>query len=182
MDYILIPTVVDDKLVQAASGRPEVIQICDRFNVYEQTEDRLVIIATAVFGYICGVVFPAPTLSRRPGSQNFQTSLCVECERTIPRGASGSAVFDAETGLLAGYVVLGCPMEVIWYMTPILNVLDDLQASPGVQASCQIQLNVSAIPAMSPVAGSEHGQRSSLGGPTRNNLLEPGTRSLESSS
>ncbi|KAF5967726.1 hypothetical protein FBULB1_11106 [Fusarium bulbicola] len=122
MDYLLIPIRAD--LLAGVS------------------ETRQVIIATASLGYMEGVVFPASSLLRPPGSKDFQTLYCLESDNAMPKGTSGSAVFDKWTGLLAGYLVLGCPEKNIWYMVPILDVLNDMQVRFRQKWKCQIRLDV----------------------------------------
>ncbi|KAJ4005574.1 hypothetical protein NW752_002407 [Fusarium irregulare] len=142
IDYLLIPTEVE---LGRVPGSAEILRECGHLNLYELTEARSVIIATATLGYVRGTMFPAPIFSRGSRSQSFQTLFCVQSEKTIPKGASGSAIFDEETGVLAGYITLGCPSEDIWYMTPISTVLEDLQQRLGVQASCQVQLDAASL-------------------------------------
>ncbi|KAF5537116.1 hypothetical protein FPHYL_12806 [Fusarium phyllophilum] len=142
MDYLLIPTNADLQAGASTSKSAELIQISEAFDLQGKTEARPVIIATASLGYMEGVVFPASSLLRPPGSRDFQTLYCIESHKYMPKGASGSAVFDKQTGLLAGYIVLGCPEKNIWYMVPIVSVLHDLEVRFGQKGNCQIQINV----------------------------------------
>ncbi|KAG9500741.1 hypothetical protein J7337_006421 [Fusarium musae] len=144
MDYLLIPASTDLRPVSSTSKGAELVQISDAFDLQYETEARSIIIATASLGYVEGVVFPASSLLRPLGSKNFQTLYCIESHNSMPKGTSGSAVFDRETGLLAGYIVLGCPEQNIWYMIPILSVLHDLEVRFGQIGNCQIQINVAA--------------------------------------
>ncbi|KAF4421749.1 hypothetical protein FACUT_10901 [Fusarium acutatum] len=135
LDYLLIPISED---LQAG--------VC-------QTDPRPIIIATASLGYMEGVVFPASSLLRPPGSRNFQTLYCIESGNSMPKGTSGSAVFDKRTGLLAGYIVLGCPEKNMWYMVPILDVLNDLEnLSPGSPDNTTDTLNCLYIKNPNPTA------------------------------
>ncbi|KAJ4117540.1 hypothetical protein NW768_010903 [Fusarium equiseti] len=170
IDYLLIPT---DVGLETVSESAEVVQECGHFNVYDLMEARSVIIPTAVLGYVRGAMFPAPILSRRARSQSFQTLFCVQSEKIIPKGASGSAIFDERTGLLAGYIVLGCPLEGVWYMTPISTVLDDLRERLGVQARCQIYLDIAAVENLSQQAADETKQQSTLHNPLGRETTEP---------
>ncbi|RBR12036.1 hypothetical protein FVER53590_04381 [Fusarium verticillioides] len=142
MDYLLIPASTDLRPVSSTSKGAELVQISDAFDLQYETEARSIIIATASLGYVEGVVFPASSLLRPLGSKNFQTLYCIESHKSMPKGTSGSAVFDRETGLLAGYIVLGCPEQNIWYMIPIVSVLHDLEVRFGQIGNCQIQINV----------------------------------------
>ncbi|KAF5698053.1 hypothetical protein FGLOB1_12328 [Fusarium globosum] len=144
MDYLLIPTKDDRRTLAYESGNAELVQVSEAFDLKEQTEPRPILIATALFGYIEGMVFPAPSLLRSPGSKAFQTLYCIESNNTVPKGTSGSAVFDKQTGLLAGHIVLGCPEKNIWYMVPIGSVLRDLEVRFGQKGNCQIQIDVAA--------------------------------------
>lgn len=136
MDYLLIPTNVDLQMRAATSKSAELVQISEVFDLQEQNEPRPIIIATSSLGYIEGVVFPASSLLRSPGSKDFQTLFCIESNNSIPIGTSGSAVFDKQTGLLAGYIVLGCPEKKIWYMVPIFDVLNDLEVRFRQKGKC----------------------------------------------
>ncbi|EGU75191.1 hypothetical protein FOXB_14288 [Fusarium oxysporum f. sp. conglutinans Fo5176] len=144
MDYLLIPTNVHPQTRAATSKGAELVQISEAFDLQDQNEPRPIIIATSSLGYIEGVVFPASSLLRSPGSKDFQTLFCIESNNSIPKGTSGSAVFDKQTGLLAGYIVLGCPGKNIWYMVPILDVLNDLEVRFRQKGKCQIRLDVDA--------------------------------------
>ncbi|CZR39193.1 uncharacterized protein FPRO_05615 [Fusarium proliferatum ET1] len=142
MDYLLIPTRCD--LQKQAAYGAETVQISDAFDVQERIDTRPIIIATAALGYIDGLVFPAASFLRSPGSKDFQTLFCIQSSETLPRGSSGSAVFDKGSGLLAGHIVLGCPGKNIWYMVPILKVLKDLEVHLCLKANCQIQIEPTA--------------------------------------
>ncbi|EXM20224.1 hypothetical protein FoTM2_002902 [Fusarium oxysporum f. sp. vasinfectum] len=144
MDYLLIPTKVNAQTEACTSESAELLQISEAFDVQGQTEPRAIIIATASLGYIEGVVFPAPSLLRSPGMKNFETLYCIESNNAMPKGSSGSAVFDKQTGLLAGHIVLGCTEKNFWYMVPIVNVLNDLELRFHHKWKCQIQLNADA--------------------------------------
>ncbi|KAF5237551.1 hypothetical protein FANTH_10742 [Fusarium anthophilum] len=126
LDYLLIPIRAD-----LQTG------VCE-------TEPRQVIIATASLGYMEGVVFPSSSLLRPPGSKDFQTLYCIKSGNALPTGTSGSAVFDKRTGLLAGYIVLGLPEKNIWYMVPILDILNDLEVRFRQKGKCQTRLDVDA--------------------------------------
>ncbi|KAG5808734.1 hypothetical protein H9Q74_004336 [Fusarium xylarioides] len=171
MDYLLIPTKDGPPTLAYDSGKAELVQVSEAFDLQEQTKPRPILIATGLFGYVEGVVFPAPSLLRSRGSKEFQTLYCVECNSAITNGTSGSAVFDKETGLLAGHLVLGCPEKNISYMVPIVSVLSDLEVRCGQKGNCQVQINVSAAVRLNVVdmvtAGfRELTQSSLLGGPT----------------
>ncbi|SCO40036.1 uncharacterized protein FFMR_05662 [Fusarium fujikuroi] len=142
MDYLLIPTGFD--LQKQAPKGAETVQISDTFDVQEKIDPCPIIIATAALGYIEGLVFPAASFLRSPGSKDFQTLFCIQSSETLPRGSSGSAVFDKGSGLLAGHIVLGCPGKSIWYMVPILKVLKDLEVHFCLKANCQIQIEPTA--------------------------------------
>jgi len=144
MDYLLIPTNADLQAGASMSKSAELVQASDAFDLQYATEARSIIIATASLGYVEGMVFPASSLLRPPGSKDFQTLYCIESRISIPRGTSGSAVFDRQTGLLSGYIVLGCPEKKIWYMIPIVSVLHDLEVRFSQKGNCQIQINVAA--------------------------------------
>ncbi|KAF5708531.1 hypothetical protein FMUND_10550 [Fusarium mundagurra] len=144
MDYLLIPTNTDLQAGVSTSKSAELIQTSEAFDLQGKTEARPVIIATASLGYVEGVVFPASSLLRPPGSKDFQTLYCIESHNSMAKGTSGSAVFDKRTGLLAGYLVLGCPEKNIWYMVPIVNMLNDLEVRFGQKGNCQIQIDVYA--------------------------------------
>ncbi|KAJ4016123.1 hypothetical protein NW758_015126 [Fusarium oxysporum] len=152
LDYLLIPVTIESEKEPCTHGISEIVQLSDTFNVYEQTEARTIVMATASLGYVLGTLFPAPTLLRAPKSQNFQTFFCIKSEDAMYTGTSGSAVFDRETGLLAGYIVLGCSGKDIWYMKPISDVLDDLKVIPSSIARCQIQLNTPSMDSLSVVS------------------------------
>ncbi|KAF4960845.1 hypothetical protein FGADI_678 [Fusarium gaditjirri] len=142
MDYLLIPVNVDPQMRVATSKGAELVETSEAFDLREQNEPRPIIISTSSLGHIEGMVFPASSLLRSPGSKDFQTLFCIESNKSIPKGTSGSAVFDKQTGLLAGYIVLGCPEQNIWYMVPILDVLNDLQVRFRQKGTCQIRLDV----------------------------------------
>ncbi|KAF4503094.1 hypothetical protein FAGAP_649 [Fusarium agapanthi] len=142
MDYLLIPITVDPQ-TQASMGA-EIVQISEAFDVTEQTDPRPVIIAAPARGYVEGFVFPAASLLRPQGSKDFQPLFCIESGETLPQGSSGSAVFDKMTGFLAGHIILGCPDKNIWYMVPIVNVLDDLEHHFCLKAKCQIRIYATA--------------------------------------
>ncbi|PNP78986.1 hypothetical protein FNYG_07648 [Fusarium nygamai] len=147
MDYLLIPANGDPQALASEHGKAEQVQRSEAFDLQEQTEPRPILIATASLGYIEGLVFPAPSLLRSQGAKEFRTLYCIEWDNAIPTGItglSGSAVFDKETGLLAGHIVLGCPEKNIWYMLPILSVLHDLEIRFGQRGNCQIQIDVAA--------------------------------------
>ncbi|KAF5534276.1 hypothetical protein FNAPI_12427 [Fusarium napiforme] len=114
MDYLLIPTNTDLQAGASPSKGAELVQTSDAFDLQYETDARSIIIATASLGYMEGV------------------------------GTSGSAVFDKETGLLAGHIVLGCPEKNIWYMLPIVSVLLDLEIRFGQRGNCQIKIDVAA--------------------------------------
>ncbi|KAF5583350.1 uncharacterized protein FSUBG_13136 [Fusarium subglutinans] len=144
MDYLLIPIRADLRAGVFTSKSAELVQKSEAFDLQSETEPRQVIIATASLGYMGGMIFPASSLLRPPGSKDFQALYCIKSDNAMPKGTSGSAVFDKRTGLLAGYVVLGCPEIDIWYMVPILDVLNDLQARFRQKWKCQIRLDVDA--------------------------------------
>ncbi|RTE73919.1 hypothetical protein BHE90_011633 [Fusarium euwallaceae] len=147
MDYLLFP-IYDPELCTTRGA--EMVQMSDVFDVHGQTKARSVIIATASLGYVRGTIFPASTLLLKPGSRGFQTLFCIESAVPMPKGTSGSAVFDARTGLLAGYLALGCPGKCTFYMVPMCDVLADLNMLSRSIVLCQVQLNVSAIVEMPP--------------------------------
>ncbi|KAI6753908.1 hypothetical protein HG530_013084 [Fusarium avenaceum] len=132
MDYLLIPVPMGSETQPFIHGIVEMKDSSNAFSVHEHTEPRPVIIATASLGYVNSVMFPASTLSRKPGSQTFHTFFCIKSDQDMPKGTPGSAVFDTETGLLAGYIVLGCRGKNTWYMAPIRDVLDDIEANYGI--------------------------------------------------
>ncbi|KAF5668253.1 hypothetical protein FDENT_11869 [Fusarium denticulatum] len=142
MDYLLVPTAFDPQ-TQASKGA-EIVQISEAFDITTQTDPRPVIIAAASLGYTGGLLFPAPSLLRSPGSNDFQALYCIESHNAMPKGTSGSAVFDKRTGFLAGHIVLGCPEKKICYMIPIVNVLNDLEVHFRLKAKCQIRLDAIA--------------------------------------
>ncbi|SPO01516.1 uncharacterized protein DNG_04189 [Cephalotrichum gorgonifer] len=142
-DYLLFPVPDASAPGPSATRGPEMVQPSRVFDVQSQTEARQVVVATASLGYVSGTMFPAPIMLRKPGSRHFQTFVCVESDSPMPRGTSGSAVFDAETGLLAGYLVLGCPGTHTCYMLPISDVLAELETLFHFGVQCQIRLNVS---------------------------------------
>ncbi|KAF4440941.1 hypothetical protein F53441_12160 [Fusarium austroafricanum] len=144
VDYLLIPTQIYPDKDKDTHDRAERVQLSDTFNVHDNTETRPVILATESLGYVEGTLFPASALLRRPGYKNFRNFFCIESSKAMFKGTSGSAVFDVQTGLLTGFIVLGCPGSSTWYMVPISDVLDDLKRRLGVSARCQISLNVSA--------------------------------------
>ncbi|KAF5662618.1 hypothetical protein FCIRC_11436 [Fusarium circinatum] len=144
MDYLLIPIHADLQAGVCTSKSAELVQISEAFDLQGETEPRPIIIATASLGYMGGVIFPASSLLRPPGSKDFQALYCIKSDNAMPKGTSGSAVFDKQTGLLTGYLVLGCPEIDIWYMVPILDVLNDLQARFRQKWKCQIRLDVDA--------------------------------------
>lgn len=144
MDYLLIPTNADLPAGVSGSKSAELVQISEAFDLQGITEPRPIIIATSSLGYMEGVVFPAPSLLRPPGSKDFQTLYCIESENAMQKGTSGSAVFDKRTGLLAGYIVLGCPEKNLWYMAPILDVLYELEVRFRQKGKCQIRLDMDA--------------------------------------
>ncbi|KAF5574378.1 hypothetical protein FPANT_11800 [Fusarium pseudoanthophilum] len=144
MDYLLIPTNTALQTEACTSKSAELIQISEAFDLQDKTEPQPVIIATALLGYVEGVVFPASSLLRPPGSKTFQTLYCIESDSAMPKGTSGSPVFDRQTGLLVGYIVLGCPEKNIWYMVPILDVLNDLKVRFRQKGKCQTRLDVDA--------------------------------------
>ncbi|KAI8692021.1 hypothetical protein NCS56_00196600 [Fusarium sp. Ph1] len=147
MDYLLFPIHVSpDPEVYTTRGA-EMVQLSEVFDINGQTKARPVIITTASLGYVQGIIFPASTLLQKPGSRNFQTLFCIESAFPMPKGTSGSAVFDSQTGLLAGYLVLGCPGKHTCYMVPVLAELNMLAS--GI-VRCQVQLNVSAIAKVDP--------------------------------
>ncbi|UPK97298.1 hypothetical protein LCI18_008233 [Fusarium solani-melongenae] len=150
MDYLLFLLRVGSDPELCNTGGAEMVQLSDVFDVHEQTKARPVIIATASLGYVRGTIFPASTLLQKPGSRNFQTLFCIESDFPMPKGTSGSAVFDAQTGLLAGYLVLGCPGKHTCYMVPISDALVELSTLTGSTVQCQVQLNVSVIVEMPP--------------------------------
>ncbi|KAF5647036.1 uncharacterized protein FTJAE_1867 [Fusarium tjaetaba] len=162
MDYLLIPTNVDLQARTCTSNSLELIQMSEAFELQGKTEPRPVIIATASVGYVGGVVFPAPSLLRPRGSKDFQTLFCIESDSAMPKGSSGSAVFDKRTGLLAGYLGLGCPEKNIWYMFPISEVLGDMQARFSQNGKCQIRLDVDAVARLSDQRYSPNTNRDSL--------------------
>ncbi|SCV58316.1 uncharacterized protein FFB14_15558 [Fusarium fujikuroi] len=141
MDYLLIPINADLPAGVSESEGAELVQISEAFDLQGITEPRTIIIATASLGYVEGVVFPAPSLLRTPGSKDFQALYCIESDIAMLKGTSGSAVFDKRTGFLAGYVVLGCPEKNIWYMVPILDVLNELEVRFRQKGKCQIRLD-----------------------------------------
>jgi hypothetical protein len=145
IDYLLIPVPDGPKLINLSVDTAEIIKPSDAFSVLGQTEPRPVIIATASLGFVDGIMFPASTLSRKPRSQSFQTLFCVKSHQDMPKGTSGSAVFDTHTGLLAGYIVLGCPGKDTWYMASITDVIDDIEANYGLVARCLLTLDTSTI-------------------------------------
>ncbi|RSL55960.1 hypothetical protein CEP53_006944 [Fusarium sp. AF-6] len=158
MDCLLFPIHVSPDAELCTTGGAEMVQLSDVFDVHKQTKARPVIITTASLGYVQGIIFPAPTLLQKPGSHSFQTLFCIESVCPMPKGTSGSAVFDSQTGLLAGYLVLGCPGKRTCYMVPMCDVLAELNMFSSSIVRCQVQLNVSAIveaqpekSAMSPV-------------------------------
>lgn len=153
MDYLLIPTNTDLQAKVSTYKSAELIQISEAFGLQGKTEPQPVIIATALLGYVEGVVFPASSLLRPPGSKNFQTLYCINSYSAMPKGTSGSAVFDRQTGLLAGYIVLGCPENNIWYMVPILDVLNDLEVRFHQKGKCQTRLDVTAATRLSDERG-----------------------------
>ncbi|KAF5614605.1 hypothetical protein F25303_14075 [Fusarium sp. NRRL 25303] len=141
MDYLLIPTNTDLQVGVSTSKSAELVQISEAFDLQGITEPRPVIIATASLGYMEGVIFPSSSLLRTPGSKDFQALYCIESDIAIAKGTSGSAVFDKRTGFLAGYIVLGCPEKRIWYMVPILDVLNELEVRFRQKGKCQIRLD-----------------------------------------
>ncbi|RSM00238.1 hypothetical protein CDV31_011859 [Fusarium ambrosium] len=145
LDYLLFPIHVSPDPELCTTGGAEMVRPSDAFDVHGQTMARPVIIATASLGYVRGIVFPASTLLQKPGSRCFQTLFCIELASPMPKGTSGSAVFDAQTGLLAGYLVLGCPGKCTCYMVPMCDVLAELNMLSSSIVRCQVQLNVSAI-------------------------------------
>nr|RBQ96844.1 hypothetical protein FVER53263_04381 [Fusarium verticillioides] len=149
MDYLLIPTNIDLQAEVSTYKSAELIQISEAFGLQGKTEPQPVIIATALLGYVEGVVFPSSSLLRPPGSKNFQTLYCINSYSAMSKGTSGSAVFDRKTGLLAGYIVLGCPEKNIWYMVPILDVLNDLEVRFHQKGKCQTRLDVDAATSLS---------------------------------
>ncbi|KLO81428.1 Uncharacterized protein LW93_8138 [Fusarium fujikuroi] len=142
MDYLLIPTNADLPAGISRTKITEVVQISEAFDLQGITEPRPIIIATASLGYMEGVLFPAPSMLRPPGSKDFQTLYCIESDNALPKGTSGSAVFDKATGLLTGYLVLGCPEKNIWYMVPILDVFNELEVRFRQKGKCQTRLDV----------------------------------------
>ncbi|KAJ4312862.1 hypothetical protein N0V84_009716 [Fusarium piperis] len=137
MDYLLFPIHVGPDPKLCTTGGAEMVQLSNVFDVHGQTKARSVIITTASLGYVHGIIFPASTLLQKPGSRNFQTLFCIESDLPMPQGASGSAVFDAQTGLLSGYLVLGCPGKRTCYMVPMLDVLAELGIFSGSNIQCQ---------------------------------------------
>ncbi|KAM0426829.1 hypothetical protein ACHAQK_012294, partial [Fusarium lateritium] len=101
IDYLLIPMPTRSEQEPFINSNTEMIEPSDAFRVHEQTEPRSVIIATGILGYVKGVIFPASTLLRKPRSQSFHTLFCITSHESMPKGVSGSAVFDTQTGLLA---------------------------------------------------------------------------------
>ncbi|KAF5536403.1 hypothetical protein FMEXI_10349 [Fusarium mexicanum] len=142
MDYLLIPIRADLQAEVCTSKSAELVQISEAFDLRGITEPRPIIIATASLGYMGGVIFPASSLLRPPGARDFQALYCIKSGNAMPKGTSGSAVFDMRTGLLAGYIVLGCPEKSIWYMVPILDVLNDLEDRFRQNGKCQTRLDV----------------------------------------
>ncbi|EEU49017.1 uncharacterized protein NECHADRAFT_75761 [Fusarium vanettenii 77-13-4] len=145
MDYLLFPIHVNPGPEACTAGGAEMVQLSDVFDVHGQTKARPIIITTASLGYVQGIVFPASMLLQKPGSRNFQTLFCIESSFPMPKGTSGSAVFDSQTGLLAGYLVLGCPGKHTCYMVPMCDVLAELNMFSSSIVRCQVQLNMSAI-------------------------------------
>ncbi|KAF5975429.1 hypothetical protein FCOIX_7717 [Fusarium coicis] len=153
MDYLLIPINADLQARACTSKSAELIQMSETLDLQGKTEPRPVIIATASVGYVGGVIFPAPSLLRPPGSKDFQTLYCIESDSAMPKKTSGSAVFDRQTGLLAGYIVLGCPEKNIWYMALILDVLNDLEVRFHQRGKCQTRLDIDAATRLSDQSG-----------------------------
>lgn len=149
-DYLLFPIHASPNPELYTTRGAERVQLSDIFDVHRQTRARPVIIATASLGYVRGIIFPASTLLQKPGSHDFQTLFCIESVLPMPKGTSGSAVFDAQTGLLAGYLVLGCPGKRTCYMVPMCDVLAELNMLCSSSVQCQVRLDVSAIVEMSP--------------------------------
>ncbi|KAI8719895.1 hypothetical protein NCS52_00771800 [Fusarium sp. LHS14.1] len=148
MDYLLFPVHVNPAPEVCATGGAEIVQPSDVFDVHGQTEARPVTITTASLDYVQGIIFPASTLLQKPGPRSFQPLFCIKSAFPMPKGTSGSAVFDSQTGLLVGYIVLGCPGKHTCYMVPMFNVLAELNLLSNGIVQCQVQLNMSAIAKM----------------------------------
>jgi hypothetical protein len=142
LDYLLMPIPITSEKTPCVAESAEIVQLSEAFNVYEQREARPVIMATSSLGYVQGIMFPAPMLSRSPGSRDFQSFFSVKSNIAMTEGSSGSAVFDTQTGLLAGHIVLGCPEKNIWYMAPLSDTLNDLEIRLSYAAKCHIRLDV----------------------------------------
>ncbi|KAJ3471908.1 hypothetical protein MRS44_002007 [Fusarium solani] len=173
LDYLLFPVHVSSVPELYTSGSVEMVQLSDVFDVHKQTKARPVVIATASLGYVRGIIFPASTLLKKSGSHSFQTLFYIETDSPMPKGTSGSAMFDAETGLLAGHLVLGCPGKHTFYMASILDVLDELSILFGSIARCHVQLNVSAIVEMPPGNSALANPTFPVGGLHRSILHQP---------
>ncbi|RSL44117.1 hypothetical protein CEP54_014822 [Fusarium duplospermum] len=145
LDYLLFPIHVSPDPELCTTRGAEMVQPSDVFDVYGQAKVRPAIITTASLGYVRGIISPASTLLQKPGSRSFQTLFCIESAFPMPKGTSGSAVFDAQTGLLAGYLVLGCPGKCTCYMVPMCDVLAELNTLSSSAFQCQVRLDVSAI-------------------------------------